>query len=205
MFAAVVASGEIIDRTVAVVGSEIITASDLMAQLKLEAMFNGRAVENSEAARNQSLERLIAQRLIEADMRLAGYATTSEEELKAAFDQLRQGRFGDMPFEEALQSYEVGEEVALQFFRRQVNFAGYVAFRFRTGLEVSAEEIAAEYRARRPEAEGEVPEPISLEIREILLDRKADRLLDSRLKQLRAETRIVFLEPIETPTPEGAP
>ena len=160
---------------------------------------------SSSRRRLQTLDRLIAQRLIEADMQLAGYTTADEAELEAAFERLRHGRFAGMSFAEALQTYAVDEEAVLRFFQRQVDFAGYVDFRFRTGLDVTAEEIAAEYRERSPEAEGAVPDGIASEIREILLDRKADRLLDSRVKQLRAETRIVLLDPIEQVRMEEAP
>ena len=53
--------------------------------------------------------------------------------------------------------------------------------------------------------DGEAPRRRARQARELdLLDERAETMLDDRVRQLRAETRIVFLDPIR-PDPEAAP
>lgn len=179
-------------------------ASDVTRQLRLEAMFNDRPVDESEPERRRALERLIEQKLLQRDMTLAGYAVAEDSQLQSQLEQLRGQRFAGMTFEEALDSYGLTEEIVLRFVRRQIDFRGYIQFRFATGLEVTDEEVAREYKRLYPEA-GAGPAAEQAEaLRERLLAEKSARLVDERVKQLRAETRIVVLGRIET-EPEEAP
>ncbi len=207
-FAAFVARAEVVDRTIAVVGREPLTASDLSLQTRLEAMFgegddrpgteHGAALEPVAA-----LEHLIEQRLIENDMRLAGYVGRSEADLANAYSRLRAERFGDLSFSQACERYGVSEEAALAFYRRQVDFIGYVELHFQTGLEVSDAELRRAYRLLHPGRE--IPESGGVELRERLLEEKTARLIDARVKQLRAETRIVLLERVGEGSSETKP
>lgn len=199
---------DVIDRTAAVVGQAVVTESDVERQLRLEAMFNDRQPDLSPAARRRALQRLIEQRLLERDMTLAGYATAEDEELLDELDQIRAQQFADMSFERALEHYGLTKEIVLGFIRRQIDYQGYVRFRFQTGLAAADEEIAREYKRLYPEAKTEPPPELEEEIRARLVEEKAARLVDARIKQLRAETRIVILdriEPDEKPETEATP
>lgn len=207
-FAAEAGRAEVVDRTIAVVGREPLTAGDLDLQMRLEAMFgegddrpgteHGAALE-----RPAALEHLIEQRLIENDMRLAGYVGRSEADLASAYGRLRAERFGDLSFSQACGRYGVSEEAALDFYRRQVDFAGYVELHFRTGLGVSDAELRRAYRLEHPGQE--IPENGAVELRARLLEEKTMRLIDARVKQLRAETRIVLLDAIGEASSEPKP
>jgi len=195
-------ASQLLDRTVAVVGREAVTESEVQRQRRLEAMFNGAEpsdVEPSSRQRRALLDRLIDRRLIETDMRLAGYQGPDEEELAAAVDELRSSLFRGRSFDLALEDYGVSEPEALDFYRRQLVIQGYIDFRFRTGLDVDEDELKAEHRRLYRELD----EPPALdEVRESLsarmLEEKIERLIDARIKQLRAETRIRLLERIPT-------
>ena len=197
---------QLLDRTVAVVGREAITESEVERQIRLEAMFNGAAPsteEPSEQDRRAVLNRLIDRRLIEADMRLAGFQGPTAEERAEAVEGLMRSRFRGRSFELALDDYSVDKQAALEFYGRQLVIQGYVDFRFRTGLEVSEDELKAEHRRLyreldRPPDLDEVREALSTR----MLEEKIERLIDGRVKQLRAETRIRLLERI--PADEGA-
>lgn len=195
-------ASQLLDRTVAVVGREAITESEVQRQRRLESMFNGAepsAAEASPEQRRALLNRLIDRRLIEVDMRLAGYQGPDEEELAAAVGELRSSLFRGRSFDLALEDYGVGEQEALDFYRRQLVIQGYIDFRFRTGLDVDEDELKAEHRRLYRELD----EPPELdEVRDQLsarmLEEKIERLIDARVKQLRAETRIRLLERIPT-------
>lgn len=195
-------ASQLLDRTVAVVGREAITESEVQRQRRLEAMFNGAepsAEEPTPAQRRSLLNRLIDRRLIEFDMRLAGYQGPDEEELEAAVDELRRSRFRGRSFALALEDYGVGEQEALDFYRRQLVIQGYIDFRFRTGLDVGEDELKDEHRRLYRELD-EPPEldQVRDQLSARMLEEKIERLIDARVKQLRAETRIRLLERIPT-------
>jgi hypothetical protein len=196
---------EILDRTVAVVGSRPITASEVEGQALLEAMFNGVSPDLSDAARRTALERLVEQRLIESDMIPGALQTVAETDLDAAVEQLRGESFGGLAFTAALERYGVKEKDVRAFLRKQLRFTRYVRDRFRAGLQAEDEEVQAAYRRRFAGAPGAPAiADVREEIRDQLLNERSEAMLDERVRQLRAETQIVFLEPIEH-SPEVAP
>ncbi len=196
---AAVLSAEILDRTVAVVGSKPITASEVDLQLRLEAMFNGSALELTPAARAASLDRMVEQRLIETDMTLAGLQVVDDHELDVAVEHLRRELPSGVPFDAALQRYGLTERDVREFLRKQLRFTRYVQFRFRAGLQASDEEIRAAYlRQFAGDSSAPALEDEKSVLRERILGEKSEAMLDERVRQLRAETRIVLLDPIES-------
>jgi hypothetical protein len=202
---AVSAATQILDRTAAVVGSRAIAASEVELQIRLQALFNGNPLDLSPQARVAALDRLVEQRLIEADMALAGLSPPDAQEADRAFQQLRQERFGGLAFDEAVRKYGVSETDARQFLLKQMGFARYVQLRFRAGLQADEAQTEAAYR-RRVEGLTAAPalEDIRDELRRQVLDEQAEAMLNERVRQLRAETRIAYLDPIP-PEPEAAP
>ena len=197
-------SSQMLDRTVAVVGSRAVTATETELQLRLQALFNGAPLDLSDRARQAALDRLIEQRLIETDMALAGVGLVEDRELEQAFRELRQSPFGGLAFDAALERYGVSEDDVREFLRRQLRFARYVELRFRAGLQADDEEIQDAYNRRFEgvSAPPELDDGLRAELRRQILDEEAERMLDERIRQLRAETRVAFLDPIQ---PEDAP
>ena len=191
------ASAEIIDRLVAVVGNEGVTASDVELEIRLEALFGDRSGGESRADVESALNRLIAQRLIAQDMALAGFLNVDEKDLDAAAAALREADFGGLSFEQALEKHAVSEPQAREFLRRQLRFSRYVDFRFRAGIEVSEEDLTRRYRAEY----GRGPEAPPLEkvrdaLRSRLLNEQVERALDARVREMKLTTRVVVLDPI---------
>ena len=196
---------EILDRTVAVIGSRPITASEVESQALLESMFNGTSRDLSDAASRTALERLVEQRLIESDMTPGALQTVAESDLDAAVEQLRGESFGGLAFAAALEHYGVREKDVREFLRKQLRFTRYVRDRFRAGLQADDEEVEAAYLRRFAGAPGAPAiADVREKIRDQLLSERSEAMLDERVRQLRAETRIVFLDPIEE-RPEVAP
>jgi hypothetical protein len=201
------APAEILDRTVAVVGTQAITASEVELQLRLEQMFNNAPLDLSADARQAALQRLIEQRLIEADMTLAGLQIVEDRDVDAALEQLRQERFAGLPLADALAQYGVKERDVREFLRKQLRFTRYVQFRFRAGLQPDDEAIQTAYRKRFAGVAAAPPlAEVRDELRRQVLDERAETMLDERVRQLRAETRVALLDPIEAQTaPEVIP
>lgn len=194
---------EILDRTVAIVGDDSILASEVEAQVRLEAMFSDQPIDPSEQAREAALERLIDQRLIQSQIDLSGFQAEEDEELDRQIQELAAQTFAGMPFAEALKHYGVRAEQAQDFLRRQLRFADYVGFRFRSGLEASPEAVRNEYRRRFGNRENPPPfEAIEDELAENVRIRAAESALENRIRALRVSTRIVRLPLLQAGTKE---
>lgn len=200
--------GEVLDRTVAVVGAQAVTASEVELQLQLEALFDERPAADQKGEGRAALQRVIDQHLIADDLRLSGLAGPSAKEREAAIAQIRRNGFGSLPFTEALETYGVAETQALDFLLRQLEFLRYVDLRFRTGQVVSDEEVAERYRRRYGSAttdsrQGQEEQALLVEgrrgeLRRAAVEERVEKLLDERIKELRAAVRIVILDPIPT-------
>jgi parvulin-like peptidyl-prolyl isomerase len=202
---------QMIDRSVAIVDDGSITESEVLSQLRLEALANAAEVVDSAEERERVLDRLIDQRLIASDIRLTGLPPMSSLERANLLAQLRMQSFGDMSFEAALQEYGVTEAQALEFFARQVEFGRYVEFRFRTGQTVSDEELQQAYRSkygRTPSRDAPPLELAATQLRNEISNARVERLLEQHVRQLRADHRVVRLERIDRSAltqPGGAP
>lgn len=205
MLAVAAAPAQILDRTVAVVGASPITASEIELQMRLQALFGETSLDLSDEARTAALNRLVEQRLIESDMALAGLPPVEERELGQALDRLRQTRFAGLALDEALGRYGAKERDVREFLRKQLRFSRYVQFRFRAGLRADEAAVTAAYRRRYAGAADAPPlEAVRDELHAQALDEQAERMLDDRVRELRAETNIVYLDPLQ-PEPEAAP
>ena len=191
---------EIVDRIAAIVGLDAITASQIETELRLGAMLNGTEWLRSGREEDEALQRLVDRTLILQDLELTPFLVAEESETDAAMREYH-GRayLGERSFSEALAHYELTESDFVGFVRESISFEKYVRFRFKTGQSVAESEVEAYFRDEyRPAQQrvGDLPEPlrsVADTIAEILLDRRANILLDERLKQLRAATRIEIL------------
>ncbi len=197
---------EILDKVVAVVGKNVITASEVAQQLRLESFINQRPADNSAQARSLALRRLIDQSLISQEMLITSFLGVSDEQIERELAASRQQEFPNgMSFGAALKAYNLSEEDLGDFLRRQLNMLRFTDFRFRTGMEISEDEIKSYYEnSYTPQVrlvEAGVPEPLTEvrgQIREIVAQQQVDALLDDWLKRVRATSRIDIAESEES-------
>jgi hypothetical protein len=192
---------DVIDRVVAVVGQQAITASEVELQLRLEAMFNREVLDLSAEKRGQALERLIAVRLIQSEALAAGFLSASEEDVQRRLEVSQKERYlNNLEFGQALQSYDLREQDVIEFWEQVISYERFKDFRFKTGLDVSSAEVSAYYQRHIvPEfrAQGNSPPPleeISASVEQAVIEERANTLVEEWLKEVRAQTRIVILD-----------
>ena len=196
------ARAEILDKVVAVVGKNVITASEVAQQLRLESFINQRPVDHSAPARALALQRLIDQSLISQEMLVTSFLGISDSQIEQELAASRRQEFPNgMSFDAALKAYNLSQEDLRDFLRRQLNVLRFIDFRFRAGMEVSEDEINSYYKnSYAPQVrivEAGVPEPVNevrSQIREVVAQQKADALLDDWLKRIRATSRLDIAE-----------
>ena len=192
---------EILDRTVAIVGTESILVSEVEAEVRLAAMFGDQPLDVTEAARAAALERLIDQRLLASQIALSGFEPGADEELEPQVQELATLTFAGLPFNEALARYGVTAKQSRDFLRRQLRFADYVSFRFRSGLEATPQDLQAEYRKRFASSSNAPPfDTVSDELAKNVRIQAAEAALEDSIRRLRATTRIVRLPLLEVAT-----
>ncbi len=188
---------EIIDRVVAIVGTEAVTLSEVRAELGLEAMFAEAEVEDFSKGSDAALGRLIDRRLIMQDMTLTPFLMPATEEIESELSNLRADRYlGDRDFAAALSHYGLTESDCRSFLEQRIAFERYVSFRFKTGLSAGRSEIEAYYRdeylpgIRLRDGQPAPLEQVAEEVSEVIVERRASELLELRLLELRSINRI---------------
>ena len=197
MLAGAAVGAEVIDRVAAVVGHEAIALSEIDLEARLEALLNRTDSAPSPAYREQLLERLIDRRLILQDLTSTPFLTVQPAEIEDQMRELRTQQYlGGRNFPEALQHYGLTEADCRTYLSERIGFERYVGFRFKTGLDADLEAAREYYRDEyepRLRALGEPAKPfddVAGEISRIVVERRANALLDQRLRALRAATRI---------------
>jgi hypothetical protein len=205
------AQADIVDRVVAVVGQQAITASEVELQLRLEAMFNREPLDVTDEKRRLALQRLIAVRVIQSEAIMAGFLRTSQAEVQRRLELSKQEQYlNSLGFDQALKFYDLREQDVMDFWRQVIGYERFKDFRFKTGLEVSPEEVAAYYeRQIVPElrAAGNTSPPpldeIYDRVEQAAIEERANALLEEWLKETRPQTRIVILEEAPQATQQG--
>ena len=191
---------EIVDRIAAIVGNEAITLSQVRTQMNVVALLNQSESAGLEGGGRAALATLIDRRLAMQDLALTPFLLAPAEEVEGPLRALRGQTFaGGRDFPAALAHYGLTEDDCRAFFREQASFDRYVSFRFKTGQDVSPEAIEAFYRdeySAGQAARGAPAEPLESVrsgIVDALAERQANRLLEQRIMELRALTRIEIL------------
>jgi hypothetical protein len=208
------AQADIIDRVVAVVGQQAITASEVELHLRLEAMFDREPLDITADKRKQALQRLIAVRLIQSEAIMAGFLRTTAPEVQRRLEQSKRELYlNGQSFEQALRQYDLREQDVSDFWRQVIGYERFKDFRFKTGLEATAEQVSAYYDQHivpefRAQGNGAPPplDQIYDRVEAAVIEQRANELLEEWLKETRPQTRIVILE--EQPQadqPENAP
>ena len=203
-------AGQLIDRTVAVVGDRAITASEVEEQLAIEALDREGPVDRSPEYYRKVIERLIRLQLMQREMSLAGFVGATEQEVRRQWEVMRRAFGGDAGFRNALARYGLTETAVNEFLRRQLDFQHFVDFRFRTGLVITREQVEEYYNKEYKAHLSAAIEPLPLDriyerLEADLIDRQVDPMLDDWINRERSQTRIKIVEAAPQPPRGEAP
>jgi peptidyl-prolyl cis-trans isomerase SurA len=203
------AEGVLVDQVIGVVNGDLVLESDVDEERRFEA-FEPFSTPGS-FSRERAIERLIDRTLILQQAKLQPDQIVSLDEAKAQVQTLRK----DLP---ACKEYDCATEAGWEKFvhdqgftmdeliarwQQRMEILKFIELRFRSGIEVTPEEIKAYYDAKMlPEyAKVKVTPPplatISDRIQEVLLEEKVSSLLSDWLKQLKAQGSVRMMRPGE--------
>lgn len=204
----VVCRAEIIDRIAVTVGNSVITESQIVREIRLTAFLNGETLDFSADSKRRTAERLVEQRLIQIENEASLYPPPASE----AVDQMlkrQQGRFGSPAgYQAELRKIAITEPELKAHLQRQLTTLRFLDLRFRPGLQISDEEIAAYFNEKvAPELSKTHPGvqfsavDYREKIEEALIAERVDKASDAWLKEARDHTRIEFRAAVFAPDP----
>jgi peptidyl-prolyl cis-trans isomerase SurA len=211
------ASPVVLDRVVAVVNHHVILSSDLDDEIRLSVLDPESAGRT--LTRAHALEQLISRSLIEQQIGQEDVqaATPSQTEVDARLAEIRkelpacvhQNCATDAGWKAFLAAHDLTEERVVAYLRYRLEILRFIEQRFRPGIHVSPQQIAAYYNdTLAPQyAPGEPVPPlaqVSSRIEEILLQQQVNGLFDDWLDNLRKEGDVEILDPsLEAAAPQN--
>ncbi len=192
---------EVVDRTIAVVNSHLITWSDLDEQMRFEALENMRALKDlSEADRRAAFEHLVQYRILRDQMQ----GTLPAQDYVVA-DRLAEVRTAwqmdkdDAKWAATLTHYGLATAELRGMVTNQVEILKFMEFRVRPMVRVTRQEVDDYYSLTlvpQVVAKGQTPEPleeVSGKIRELLTEQKMNQELEKWLATLRVQASVQVL------------
>ncbi len=186
----------VLDRTVAVVNKHVILASDLDDEMRLSVLDPN--LVGSKLTPRQALQDLISRTLIEQQMRQedAQAIEPAQAEVDARMHQLRselpacvhENCASDAGWNAFLSAHGLAPQHVEAYARYRIEILNFIERRFRQGIQISQEQIAAyyrdtllpEYKPGRDSADAR-PGQLPLRIQEILLQQQVNQMFDTWL------------------------
>lgn len=189
-------SGQVVDRIVARIESEILTLSEVRELGRYQQL-----VQGASEAQEKLLDRLIDQWIIEREATSGRFSRPSAAEVDREIARLTAEAGGEEAFRARLR--ELGLEVAAvrRLIESQMYLSRYLDYRFRPAAQVEPEQIETYYREQltpQLRARGEsVPplESVAERIRELLTQQEIDRRAERWLADARAQVRVEKMLP----------
>jgi hypothetical protein len=209
----------VLDRVVAVVNNQAILGSDIDHEIRLSVLDPGRGglgVLTPARALDQLIGRALIQQQIRQEDQQA--ADPPQAEVNARLGEIRrelpacvrQNCASDAGWKAFLAAHGLTEEGVETYLRYRLEILRFIEQRFRQGVSISPEEIAAYYHdTLLPQyAKGEtIPtlDKVSARIQEILLQQRVNAMFDDWLNNLRKQGDVEVLDPsLEAPAAPAA-
>jgi peptidyl-prolyl cis-trans isomerase SurA len=195
------ASAGVVDRTIAVVNSHLVTWSDLDEQMRFEALENGRALNDlTDAERRAAFEHLVQDLILRDQMQ--GMLPASDADVDALIAEVRAGLH--MESDEAkwaakLNRYGLSLDELHTLAENQLEILRFLEFRVRPLVRVSRQEVEEYYTKTlvpQVRAQGQTPEPVERvtpKIRELLAEQKMNQEMEKWLETLRSQSRVQIM------------
>ena len=198
-------AGVVLDRIAVVVGTQVITESQLDLGIRLAALADGNPLDFSAATKRKEAERQVEQKLILKELEFSRFPRPSITEVLPRLRAVIQRRFhaSEDEYRAALQKYGVSQEDFEKYLLWQITLLRFIDFRFRPGIQVSEAEIEEYFKTLvLPLARQSNPgKPVLLEdyhdrIERVLRGQRETTQLNAWLKEAKARTRIEYREEV---------
>lgn len=192
----------VVDRIAVIVGNRVIKTSDIDRELRVSSFLNRQPLDESAAARRKAAGRLVDQQLVRQDILSGQYSQPTEQDARKFLEQLKHDRFGssDTQLGTTLTRYRLTEDQLRQYLLWQLSVLRFIDQRFRPGVLVTDEEVAAYYQEHRADLQKAYPrnnrlEDLQAKIRETITGERVNQAFEDWLAETRDNTRIDYKQP----------
>jgi hypothetical protein len=199
-------AGEVIDGIVATVNRQPVFQSDWEEAIAFEALMQQKSVaQMTQADRLQALQRIIDRQLLEAQMGNETFLQPSDDDLEKDIAKLRAQlpeAADNQSWQKVLAGYGLTQDSLKAHLRAEVRVMNFVEVRLRPHVHVQREEVESYYQNQLlPDLQNNSRTAVTLNeveprIRELLVQRRMDELLDQWLHNLRQQAEIKSTVPI---------
>ena len=188
--------GEVIDRVAIAVGTQVITVSEIIRQLKITALLNGEQPDLSPASRREAGDRLVDQQLIRREMEVSGYMPDDGDDGAQLYAAFRKRFEDEAAWRKELAKYQLTDADVREAFQWQATFLAFVEVRFRPAVTVPEDEMRDWYNEQKREKNPAIAnlsfEQARPQIEQIMTQQRIDNALDRWLGQVRTSTRVEY-------------
>jgi hypothetical protein len=168
LFPSFFGSTAVVDRVAVVVGTRVITQTEVMEEVRVTQFQNMEPLNLSPDQRRAAAERLVDQLLLRNEMQLAHYQEPEASEGARLLEEFRRENYtATTAFEAALRRYGITQQQLERHLLWQADLVRFVEFRFRGPVPTAGPGSAS-------------------------ADASVDAQLDAWLKDARSQTRIEF-------------
>jgi hypothetical protein len=196
---AIATSAAVLDRVAVTVGKDVITESEVLQEIRLEAFLNRTPPTTGPAARCQAAERIIDQTLLRQEIELEGFPKPQPSAIDQTLQKFKRSHFRtEAAYQAALKADGLTDPELRDYLLWQITALQFTQQRFRPGTPAPQPAIATARKQR-------TPVPVAQEAdRQVQQDGKpqanaaapnngsVDQQLDAWLKQARSQVNIEF-------------
>jgi hypothetical protein len=137
------AAAGVIDRVAVVVGTQVITESEVLLEVRLTEFLNGQPLDVGADQRKAAAERLVDQQLIRNEMQIGGYPMPAASEGEEVLRKFRQENYRSVAaFQAALEKHDLTEDEVKRHLLWQVTAMRFTDLRFHMAISAPAQQSA---------------------------------------------------------------
>ena len=189
-------SAAIVDRIAVTVGNQVITETEILREIALNAFLNGEKPSFNPENRRKAAEQLVEQKLVRKEMEMGRYPAASEEQSQELLDKTARNVGGEEEMRHQLAADGLTETDLREHLRWQSTLVRFIDLRFRPSIQVTEQDVSDYYRRdvvpREPAGHPVRLADVRDQIMDTLSAQRADQLLDGWLKHAKTITRIEY-------------
>jgi uncharacterized protein YajQ (UPF0234 family) len=178
-----------VDRLVAAVNYDVVTASDLTHAVALNRRLGG-ASEDLKTLESNTLEGLITRRLLVQEARRLRFVEVSDEEISTESDKLRKQFGSDKAFADFLAEQDMTGQELRRMLGERLLVERFVEKKVAIFVRVSRDEVQGYFDEHAVEYKGKRFQDLQKTIAALLSDRKIEKQLTQYITELRGKADI---------------
>ena len=199
----------VVDRVAVSLGNLVITTSEIEERIRLTALQNGATPDFRVGSLKEAAERLIDQKLIAKEMLLGRYSAMTDAQSAPLLTQFVKEHFSnEQEFRQTLRQNELTAVQLQRDLARQADLLTFLNLRFRPAVQVTDDDVKTYYvdniEAKSPSVQSPPLEDVRSTIEETLTNQRADKELETWLKDQRRRLKIEYHADAFEPSSIGA-